>query len=50
MALFIDTSTFGALVDDEEPERVKTTQMLFDRVASDIIQASTSIITLEEIA
>ena len=47
---YLDTSTFGALVDDEEFERVKTTQMLFDRIQSGIIRASTSIITLEEIA
>ena len=47
---YLDTSTFGALVDDEEPGRVKTTQMLFDRIKSGVITASTSIVTLEEVA
>lgn len=47
---YLDTSTFGALVDNEEPGRVRTTQMLFDRIKLGIITASTSIVTLEEVA
>ena len=47
---YLDTSTFGALVDDEEPVRINTTRLLFDRIKSGLITAYTSIVTLEEIA
>ena len=40
---YLDTSIFGALVDDEEPGRVKTTQMLFDRIKSGLITNSSVI-------
>ena len=46
---YLDTSTFGGLVDDEEPDRVKTTRALFDRARTRLILVYTSTVTLEEI-
>ena len=47
---YLDTSTFGGLVDDETPGRVEVTQALFDQMRTGQILAYTSIIALEEIA
>ena len=47
--LYLDTSVFGAVVDDELPDRVAATRLLFDLVRRGSYEAATSEVTLREI-